>query len=81
MPCTEVKTEKYQTRKSPPFHAKDCKNLTKKGKDGPYRSKADAKGIYKWVKGVPTAAKKGVKIRPGATKKATKAAKATKGSK
>lgn len=61
MPCTEVKTEKYQTRKSPPFHAKDCKNLTRKGKDGPYRSKADAKGIYKWVKGVPTAAKKGVK--------------------
>jgi len=79
MPCTEVKSEKYQTRKSPPFHAKDCKNLTKKGKDGPYRSKADAKGIYKWVKGVPTAAKKGVKIRPGATKKATKATNPIKG--
>jgi hypothetical protein len=48
--CVEVKSEKYQTRKSPAFHAKDCKDLTKKGKDGQYISKADAKGIYKWVK-------------------------------
>ena len=50
MPCSEVKAAKYQTRKSPPFHAKDCKNLTKKGKDGEYVSKPDAKGVYKWVK-------------------------------
>ena len=50
MACEEVKSQKYQTRKSPPFHARDCKNLTKKGKDGDYVSKADAKGIYKWVK-------------------------------
>ena len=50
MTCQEVKTEKYQTRKSPPFHAKDCKDLTKKGKDGDYISKPDTKGIYKWVK-------------------------------
>jgi hypothetical protein len=50
MPCEEVKTEKYQTRKSPPFHAKDCKDLTKKGKDGNYVSKADTSGVYKWVK-------------------------------
>ena len=48
--CVEVKSEKYQTRKSPAYHAKDCKDLTKKGKDGTYISKADAKGIYKWVK-------------------------------
>jgi len=50
MACVEIKTSKYQTRKSPAFHAKDCKDLTKKGKDGQYTSKADAKGIYKWVK-------------------------------
>jgi len=48
--CVEIKTSKYQTRKSPAFHAKDCKDLTKKGKDGQYVSKKDARGIYKWVK-------------------------------
>lgn len=50
MTCKEIKSSKYQTRKSPAFHARDCKDLTKKGKDGQYISKADAKGIYKWVK-------------------------------
>lgn len=50
--CVEVKSEKYQTRKSPAYHAKDCKGLTKKGKDGSYISKPDTKGIYKWVKAV-----------------------------
>jgi hypothetical protein len=50
MSCKEIKTEKYQSRNSPAFHAKDCKNLTKKGKDGNYISKPDAKGVYKWVK-------------------------------
>lgn len=50
MPCSEIQSEKYQTRKSPAFHAKDCKNLTKKGKDGLYVSKADSRGVYKWVK-------------------------------
>ena len=54
MPCEEVKAEKYQTRKSPPFHAKDCKDLTKKGKDGNYVSRADASGVYKWVKASQT---------------------------
>jgi len=49
MVCAEVKTQKYQTRKSPAFHAKDCKGLSKKGKDGVYISKPDARGIYKWV--------------------------------
>ena len=48
--CEEVKSAKYQTRKSPAFHAGDCKDLTKKGKDGNYVSKSGAKGIYKWVK-------------------------------
>jgi len=50
MPCEEVKAAKYQTRKSPPFHAKDCKDMTKKGKDGDYTSSPDARGVYKWVK-------------------------------
>ena len=50
MPCKEVMDKKYQTRKSPAFHAKDCKNLTKKGKDGNYMSKPDSNGMYKWVK-------------------------------
>jgi hypothetical protein len=54
MVCKEIKTSKYQTRKSPAYHAKDCKGLTKKGKDGQYISLAmplaDASGIYKWVK-------------------------------
>ena len=50
MPCEEVKSEKYQTRKSPPFHAANCKDLTKKGKNGDYVSKADARGVYKWIK-------------------------------
>ena len=57
MGCEEVKTQKYQTRKSPAFHAKDCKDLTKKGKDGVYISKPDAKGIYKWVKASNTTKK------------------------
>ena len=48
--CEEVKSAKYQTRKSPAFHAGDCKDLTKKGKDGNYVSKADGRGVYKWVK-------------------------------
>ena len=59
MACNEVKTEKYQTRKSPPFHANDCKGQTKKGKDGQYISKADAKGSYKWVKANGTRKLKG----------------------
>ena len=62
MSCTEVTTKKYQSRASPPFHAKDCKNLTKKGKDGDYRSSPDAKGVYKWVK---TKANKTRKVSKG----------------
>ena len=48
--CTEVKTKKYRSRPGPPYHASDCKGQTKKGNDGkPYVSKADARGVYKWV--------------------------------
>lgn len=48
--CKEVKTKKYRSRPGPPYHASDCKGQTKKGNDGKsYVSKADAKGIYKWV--------------------------------
>lgn len=62
MTCQEVKDKKYQTRKSPPFHAKDCKDLTKKGKDGLYVSKPDSRGIYKWIKsGNSTRTKRGTK--------------------
>jgi hypothetical protein len=50
MPCTEVKSTKYQTRKSPAFHAGDCKGMTKKGKDGSYVSRANKRGIYTWVR-------------------------------
>ena len=61
MSCTEVKSKKYQTRKSPPFHAGDCKDQTKKGKDGDYVSKADKRGVYKWVKVSASTRKKGTK--------------------
>jgi len=50
MVCKEIMDKKYQTRKSPAFHAKDCKDTVKKGKDGNYMSKPDSNGIYKWVK-------------------------------
>lgn len=50
MPCIEIKTKKYQTRKGPAYHAKDCKGHTKKGSDGKlYVSAVDMRGIYKWV--------------------------------
>jgi hypothetical protein len=50
MKCNEVKTKKYQTRKGPPYHAKDCKGLVKKGNDKKdYISVTDKKGIYKWI--------------------------------
>ena len=46
MPCSEKKTKKYQTRKSPAFSAQECKGATKKGKNGVYVSKA----CIRWVK-------------------------------
>jgi hypothetical protein len=59
MSCTEVKSNAYQKRKSPPFHAKDCKGQTKKGKNGSYISKADKRGIYKWVRASAHGTQKG----------------------
>jgi hypothetical protein len=64
MACIEIKTKKYQTRKGPPYHAKDCKGQTKKGNDGKeYVSAVDSRGTYKWViRGARvTQKKKGVK--------------------
>lgn len=50
MVCIEVKTKKYQTRKGPPYHAKDCKGLVKKGNDKKdYISVSDKHGVYKWI--------------------------------
>ena len=49
--CIEQKTKKYRSRGSPPYSAMDCKNSTKIGNDGAsYTSKADKRGIYRWVK-------------------------------
>jgi len=50
MSCKEVKSAKYQTRKSPAFHASNCKGTRKKGKDGMYVSQADKRGVYTWKK-------------------------------
>ena len=64
MTCIEIKTKKYQTRKGPPFHAKDCKGLVKKGNDGKeYISAVDRRGTYKWTIKASrvTQKKKGVK--------------------
>jgi hypothetical protein len=57
--CKEVKDKKYQTRKSPAYHAGQCKGLQKNGKDGLYISKADTRGVYKWIKVSTTRKKKG----------------------
>ena len=51
MPCSIATTKKYRTRKGPPYHAKDCKQMIKKGNDKKeYRSIPDKKGVYKWVR-------------------------------
>ena len=55
MPCKKVRTQKYLTRKSPPFHAKDCAGKTKKGKDNiKWISVADKRGTYTWKKTMKT---------------------------
>jgi hypothetical protein len=66
MPCIEIKTKKYTTRKGPPYHAKDCKGLIKKGNDKKdYISIINRRGIYKWVfkekKSLVTQKKRGMK--------------------
>ena len=50
MDCKEVKSTKYQTRKSPAYHAGECKGETKKGKDGDYVSSPNGRGVYTWKK-------------------------------
>lgn len=50
MDCKEVKSTKYQTRKSPAYHAGECKGETKKGKDGDYVSSPNGRGVYRWIK-------------------------------
>jgi len=50
MSCIEVKTKKYQYRKSPPYHAKNCKGEIKIGNDGKkWKSITNNKMIYKWI--------------------------------
>jgi hypothetical protein len=57
--CVKVRSKKYQTRKGPPYHAKDCKGKTKKGNDKKtYISTPGSKGIYKWIPKLPTMTKK-----------------------
>jgi len=63
MVCIEVKSERYKTRKSPAFHAGECKGLTKKGKDGTYISRADSRGVYKWVKASSNTTRKSIKTK------------------
>jgi hypothetical protein len=59
MTCKEVQDKKYQERPSPPYHARDCKGKTMKGKNGKsYISKADTRGVYKWVLAEKTKTKK-----------------------
>lgn len=48
MPALTAK--RYKSRPSPPFHAGDYKGETKPGNDGKtYVSKADSRGVYRWV--------------------------------
>jgi hypothetical protein len=51
MSCVEVKTRKYQIRTGPPYHANDCKGVSKKGNDGKeYTSTFIPKQkTYRWV--------------------------------
>ena len=58
--CIEINTKKYQTRKSPPYKAQECKNKEMKGKDGLYVSLPDKNKVYKWTKKA-TRETKGVK--------------------
>ena len=58
MPCIEINTKKYQTRKSPPYKAKECKNKEMKGKDGMYISLPDKNKIYKWTKKIERQSKR-----------------------
>ncbi len=49
--CVRQNSEKYKSRKSPPYPANKCCGQTLKGNDGLfYISKRDKKGICKWYK-------------------------------
>ena len=49
--CIKQNTKKYKSRSSPPYSAMDCQGKTMLGNDGAsYVSKADKRGIYRWVK-------------------------------
>lgn len=51
--CIEQKKGRYvsEKRKAPPFHAKECRGQTKKGKDGLiYISRSNKIGVYRWFK-------------------------------
>lgn len=51
MSCVKQTTKKYKNRKSPAYHAKDCKGKIMKGNDGnTWESKVDSRGTYRWVK-------------------------------
>ena len=50
MPCEKVKSKKYKSRKSPPYHAGDCKGKVLKGNDGAqWKSVSDSRRIFKWT--------------------------------
>lgn len=49
--CQRVLSKKYKTRKSPPYHANNCKGKVLKGNDGAdWKSVSDKRGIFKWIK-------------------------------
>lgn len=47
--CKKITSKKYQTRKSPPYHANMCPNVIKKGNDNnEWISVANKRGVYTW---------------------------------
>lgn len=67
MPCSIATTKKYRTRKGPPYHAKDCKHMIRKGNDKKeYHSLPDKKGVYKWVR-IGNKGNKGITRKKGMT--------------
>ena len=63
--CSKSTLKKYNSRPGPPYPAQQCRNQTKKGNDGmEYKSVADSRGIYKWMKTTSRGSNK--KLRPSA---------------
>jgi hypothetical protein len=50
--CIKLESKKYKERDSPPFHARECPNIIKKGNDGNswISLRSHNTGIYKWQK-------------------------------